>query len=299
MFPRAFHRVSTKFQRCNIHHGRLNYFDILGIAENESDIDKIKFAFRKKAKELHPDILRSKNISVEDAHVQFVALRNAYEILIDPLEREKYKRNLRCGADEIKRYTASRHTKAHHGFKYPKDTNAISPFQLNSWDEFQKELDLALDMAYYGPSFHSTDEQPFPENMETEELRSFQHQGSPCILHIVHGRQFLGEILFVEEPSQLFKELRDETWVANDATCLELKWGGVTLAVGCRFMDNNLQKIQLWHKESPNASKFEPSLLVHQNVSSFLKFAPDQYFMRGEDTHFIIRYIKFSIFKFR
>lgn len=302
MFPRFFSQVNTKIQRCKFHSGP-NYFNILGIAENEADITKIKSAFRKKAKELHPDILRSKNISVQDAHAKFIALRIAYEVLINPLEREKYKGQLRRGNGEVdsnspqNQYQTPHYAKVSNDFqkKYRKNT-AITPFHLSSWGEFQKELDLALDIAFYGPSFQSTEECPFPEHMETEELKSVDDEvlnqnESTCILHIVHGRKFLGEILLLtKKPSQLSEDLCPDSEISKDVACLELKWGGQTLAIGYRFTVDNSQKIKLWHKESLDANKFESTLLVHRSDdSSFLKIAPDQYFINGEDTHFILR----------
>lgn len=50
---------------------------ILGVAPG-SDIEDIKAAFRKSAKELHPDINES-----EKAHQYFIVLQNAYQYLLD------------------------------------------------------------------------------------------------------------------------------------------------------------------------------------------------------------------------
>lgn len=72
---------------------------ILGV-EPGSDVDEIKAAYRKSAKELHPDINDS-----EKAHQYFVILQNAYEYLLDnPYSKEDietYKKIIKDREQEI------------------------------------------------------------------------------------------------------------------------------------------------------------------------------------------------------
>lgn len=64
----------------------IDYYAILRIHDNANQ-SEIKIAFRNLAKEYHPD----KNHSA-DAHEQFILIFEAYEVLKDPVSREKYDR---------------------------------------------------------------------------------------------------------------------------------------------------------------------------------------------------------------
>lgn len=60
-----------------------NYYAILGI-QPESGNERIKRAFRAKAKEVHPDT------SGDEGTARFLALKEAYEVLSNPATRESY-----------------------------------------------------------------------------------------------------------------------------------------------------------------------------------------------------------------
>jgi len=62
-----------------------DYYDILGVQRNASEQD-LKSAFRKLAKEHHPD----RNPGDKDAEQKFKELNEAYEILKDPQKRSAY-----------------------------------------------------------------------------------------------------------------------------------------------------------------------------------------------------------------
>ena len=65
-----------------------DYYDILGV-HAESSPEEIKRAFRKKAKELHPDVSAAGKATIE----QMQLLLKAYETLGNPTRREQYDRN--------------------------------------------------------------------------------------------------------------------------------------------------------------------------------------------------------------
>lgn len=63
-----------------------DYYEVLGVDKNASD-DEIKKAYRKLAKEYHPD--RNKS---PDAETKFKEISEAYEILSDSQKRAQYDR---------------------------------------------------------------------------------------------------------------------------------------------------------------------------------------------------------------
>jgi curved DNA-binding protein len=74
-----------------------DYYEILGVARNASESD-IKRAFRKLAREYHPDVAKNK----KQAEEKFKEINEAYEVLGDSAKRKRYDElgpNWRAGAD--------------------------------------------------------------------------------------------------------------------------------------------------------------------------------------------------------
>ena len=65
--------------------GYRDYFKVLGVERN-ADSDAIKRAFRKLAREYHPDV----NPGDSTAEAKFKEVSEAYEVLSDPDKRSKY-----------------------------------------------------------------------------------------------------------------------------------------------------------------------------------------------------------------
>jgi curved DNA-binding protein len=74
-----------------------DYYESLGVSRSASDTD-IKKAFRKLAREYHPDVAKNK----KQAEEKFKEINEAYEVLGDPAKRKKYDElgaNWNAGAD--------------------------------------------------------------------------------------------------------------------------------------------------------------------------------------------------------
>ena len=63
-----------------------DYYELLGVNKNATD-DEIKSAFRKLAKQYHPDLHTGDK---EEAEAKFKKINEAYEVLSDKEKRAKY-----------------------------------------------------------------------------------------------------------------------------------------------------------------------------------------------------------------
>ncbi len=72
-----------------------DYYEILGVARNAS-IDDIKAAFRKLARQYHPDVSKE-----TDAEEKFKEINEAYGVLSDPEKRARYDQYGRAGLGDI------------------------------------------------------------------------------------------------------------------------------------------------------------------------------------------------------
>jgi curved DNA-binding protein len=104
-----------------------DYYKILGVERNASDAE-IKKAYRKLARQYHPDI----NPGSKEAEAKFKEINEAYEVLSDKTKREKYDR---FGRD-WQRYQQS----GAENFDWGSYANSGSPFGGGDFSDFFETL---------------------------------------------------------------------------------------------------------------------------------------------------------------
>lgn len=105
------------------------YYEILCVAPDAAP-DEIRAAYRRFAKQYHPDINPD-----PDANERFIAIQQAYETLIDPDARARYDLALRGGAgsaphDPFQRYRPGGQAAWTPGFSWQVPRSGLSRFGL-------------------------------------------------------------------------------------------------------------------------------------------------------------------------
>lgn len=180
-----------------------NYYSMLGVSESATQ-KEIKDAFRKRAKELHPDV--SKELTCHD---EFLHLVGAYEVLVDPLQRREYdltRQNMAAKSSATPRTTPGGNTGASQSWRWGLEAwrlqrqEARRPQLADSWRSklreywwvWEADLDSALTTAYLGPSLDHLSSGELPRCFEAEERASSHISGD--VLHVVSGRTLLGTV---------------------------------------------------------------------------------------------------------
>ncbi|XP_057833813.1 uncharacterized protein LOC131044500 isoform X2 [Cryptomeria japonica] len=208
--------------------GDLNAYEILGVANNCSDVE-IKAAFRKLAKETHPDL--HIHLQADFLKDRFVHILAAYEILSDPQKRAQYDADLL-----LQRHMDEKQFKNHpniytHDIIYD-NCSRMQHMEVVEWlkwyrhavndivsrteigvgsglrEYLEGEIHSAIRAAYFGPSIEST--YTLPDCFEAEE-RSDSTVSE--VLHLVSGRHLFGVVCFADT----FINLPHEP--SSNATC--------------------------------------------------------------------------------
>ena len=115
-----------------------DYYSILGIDEDSTQ-EEVKKAYRKLAKTLHPDL--NQEDSVGASH-RFKQVKEAYDILSNPLKREKY--DLKLMRERGGGIVNETHPQEENGYRY--DGPPLAP---------QKGSDVKIDLSIsFSDSFH-------------------------------------------------------------------------------------------------------------------------------------------------
>lgn len=75
----------------------MEYYKLLGVGKDAS-MEEIKKAYRRLAREYHPDLNPGKNTST-----RFISIKNAYDTLINPVKRHDYNRSINYSAGSYQR----------------------------------------------------------------------------------------------------------------------------------------------------------------------------------------------------
>jgi curved DNA-binding protein CbpA len=76
-----------------INSNKENLYNILQINNNAS-FDTIKKSYKRLSLKYHPDKQINSSLSIDEKNNQFIKIRNAYEILSDPIKRQNYDREI-------------------------------------------------------------------------------------------------------------------------------------------------------------------------------------------------------------
>lgn len=190
-----------------------NAYEVLGVASNCSDVE-IKAAFRKLAKETHPDLHIHSDANFI-SH-RFIRILAAYEILSDPQKRAHYDAHLLVQRNSAqsnckKQSNMSTNDGTSQEFSRGKQMEVIqwlrwyrhAVSEIVSHKEIgmgyglqeylQGEFHSAIRAAYFGPSIEST--HALPDCFEAEER---SESGISEVLHLVSGRHLFGVVCFVD-----------------------------------------------------------------------------------------------------
>ena len=107
----------------------INHYQILNISENAT-IEEIKIAYRKLAILYHPD--KNKNI---DANQKFVKIKNSYDVLLDPIKRKKFDKELEIQRLQSKIYNELNKKTIKLNFSLP-----LTLFYIHNMDKISRIL---------------------------------------------------------------------------------------------------------------------------------------------------------------
>lgn len=211
----------------------LNHYERLRVSQDASQVE-IRKAFVRLALECHPDTVRRVGKNIQSAQSEFILLRSAYDCLADPKSRETYTQGLsRRGHDSVTRTASHYYDYANYSnreeeedYSHGEERGNVRHRRRNrrrgvgvgvgladlvlqtqtSVEQFERELQEALDKAFHGPQFVPTSKTDIPDAFELEERNqvSVAPRAAGCtqsvvIQQLVVGRQLLGEVSWLPD----------------------------------------------------------------------------------------------------
>jgi len=165
-----------------------NYYIVLGIS-SDSTQEAIKAAYRKLAKEFHPDLYGK--------HTPFLIIQEAYSVLSDPVRRKSYDNTLHENRKKSKQYR--RNVDGMRGYSHEKIEPLIpeqGPVDLGS-------ASLARSFQSYRPSFDSLFDRLFSNFYEREYSKGERLENLTVVIELTPEQAFRGGHVRLLVPAQL------------------------------------------------------------------------------------------------
>ena len=179
-----------------------SHYEILSVAATATPAE-IKAAFRKCAKEVHPDA--GPELNGDSTGAQWIQVLKSYEVLSDARSRQLYDLSISSGASRLMRSAAAAGVQqgVHEdeeidlswGFGARPQPAASTAADASALDRLRGKLEsdvhTALRHAYLGPKLDGLQRGQLPECFEADERSTDE---TPDVLHLVSGRQLLGVV---------------------------------------------------------------------------------------------------------
>ena len=146
----------------------IDYYKVLGISKDANE-EAIKKAYRKLARQLHPDL----NPNDKEAHKKFQQINEANEVLSDPVKRKKYDLHGMDWkhAEQFEKQNAG--SVSHHGRSSFDGENDDGDFSSFFESMFGQSSGKKQSPRYRGQDINATMEISLPEAMETH-VKTFE-----------------------------------------------------------------------------------------------------------------------------
>jgi len=165
-----------------------NYYIILGIPANSSQ-DEIKSAYRRLAKEFHPDHYGQSN--------PFLNIQEAYSVLGDPMLRRRYDTLVQ---ENRRHSTRPKNVEPLEKTRYQSEAEPLIPERRSAGG---RDVSLLRSFHSYGPSFDSLFDRWFSNFSETSPPKSERLENLTVVVPLTPEQAFHGGHVRLKVPAKL------------------------------------------------------------------------------------------------